>query len=711
MPKIRNITVHVTDGDGNALHEWGEQNLRGNKVSAYIESKAGMPFKVSIQPDLPYDHHTLPLQKRGSESGEWEDIDDTQVKMEEVEEDTNRSWTPHIKQRSSPQDHHKHHRSFSSGFVKHDKSHHVSPPPFSFLATLYLDGRKKPERRSVVYLDSQHEDFSQPDGRIQFKSRLVQLHDGRLEEKAWVFKELGIETVFNKIALRDSSKDVMEPEDQLVDAMGKSLIGDKELEVAEGRRKVGQIVVELHRITLGRPYYEPRYRASHRDGENEDVDMEGLTTDAAHTTGFDHRKTLKQQDIKVVHYYDYRLGEGPWAVVQFFYRSHEQLQKFNFNNFPVTSQKPSRDRRFIDKQMASVTPLSFTQAKTKLSSSSEEKEPSFEDRVNGGRHESAKSMPQYEFVGYRDPPSASSVKLQRVSNAKRKLSASALKEIDLEEIHERNCRDLCAPSAVVAVKEKLRRPSHGAFTVGPNRSSSSTSHSEGDGSPSVPNGSPAQYPLDPPTKECFNPLPDPCLSATKGVEVATFKTLSDASLRLSKEKESTQDSPLTPKSGVHDTNFRRLDYESEWDADDEKEDQPHREASPSGIGSQEDSDKENNVASTDNDDAGLHLELNRVSLGCKRRLGEGIEELDGRTLQEMEKGSSHISSEEKKQSSHHGQPAMESPGLSQQELSMVAQEKELAADSEEKKAKRVKPSNDKEATNGHGRYDDGISEG
>lgn len=54
---------------------------------------------------------------------------------------------------------------------------------------------------------------------------------------------------------------------------------------------------------------------------------------------------------------------------------------------------------------------------------------------------------------------------------------------------------------------------------------------------------------------------------------------------------------------------------------------------------------------------------------------------------------------------------MESPGLSQQELSMVAQEKELAADSEEKKAKRVKPSNDKEETNGHGRYDDGILEG
>lgn len=383
----------------------------------------------------------------------------------------------------------------------------------------------------------------------------------------------------------------------------------------------------------------------------------------------------------------------------------------------MTSQKPSRDRRFIDKQLANVTPLSFTQPKTKSSSSSKVKEPSFEDRVKGGFNDSAKSLPQYEFVGYRNPPSASSVKPRSVSNAKRKLSASALKEVELDEIDERHCRDLCAPSAVVAAKEKTRRPSHGTFAVGPNRSSSSPSHSEGDRSTSVPNGSPPQHPLDPPTKESFTTLPDPCLPGTKGPEVTTFKTLSDASLRQSKEKESTQDSSLTPTSGVHDTNFRGLDspdYESEWDADDEKEDQPNRATSPSVTGSHEDSDKENNIASPDKDDAGLHLELNRVSLGCKRRLGEGIEEaLDGQTLQKIEKGNSRsTSSEEKDQSSLNGHSATESPGLSQQELSIVAQqEKELPADSEEKKAKRVKPSNDAEEINGHGRHDDGVLEG
>ncbi|KAL8665128.1 MAG: hypothetical protein Q9202_002528 [Teloschistes flavicans] len=692
MPKIRGIAVHVTDGDGNALQEWGEQNLRGDKVSAYIESTTDMPFKVSIKPDLPYDHDIQTLQKKGSQREEWEDLDDTRVKMEKAEEGASRSSRSHMRQRETPQDYDKHHQDFCPDNFNQEESQHTSPPSFSLLATLLLDGRKKAERRSVVYLDSRHEDFNQPDGLIQFKSRLVQQHDGRLVEKAWVFKELGIETIFNKIGLRDGTRDTVEPDDQLVDAMGKSSIGYKDPEVTEERGKVGQIVVELHRITLGRPYYEPRYRASHLDGENEDVDMEGLTNDAAHTTGFDHRKPLMQQEIKVVQYYDYMKGEGPWAIFQFFYRSHEQLQKFNFNNFPMTSQKPSRDRRFIDKQMASVTPLSFTQPKRKISQSIKGKEPSFEDRVNEDFPESAKSLHKYEFSGYRSPPSASSTRPRRVSNVKRKLSANALKESELEEVREQSCRDLCAPSAVVAVKEKSRHPSRAAYAIESVKSSSSASHSEDDRPRSVRKGSPVQDPIKSPKKECYKPSHDHCVSATKGSDSVTSKTLSDVSILLSKEKEQTQKSSLTPKSVVNDTNFRRLEYESEWDADDEKEDLSHRPASPLGDGSQEGSDKEN-INSTDKDDAGLHLELNRVSLGTKRRLGEGIEELDGGAVKENGTGTSRTSSPGKEQSSPNSQPVTDSPRLSQQAPMKAAQENELSADFAENKAKRVKPSN------------------
>ncbi|KAL8694694.1 MAG: hypothetical protein Q9218_000705 [Villophora microphyllina] len=297
MPKIRGITVHVTDGSGNALQEWGEQSLRGSKISAYIKSTTDMPFKVSIQPDLPYIHDAQPLQKKGSQSEEWEDIEDTQVKMEDMrevsavqkmdlgEKEAYRSSRTRMRQLQTRQDNRKHHLPSSSSIIKHEDFNKPSPSSFSLLATLYLDGRKKPERRSVVYLDPDHEDFNQPDGRIQFKSRLVQRHDGLLEERAWVFKELGIETVFNKIGLLDDTKGLVEPDDQLVNAMGNSTIGNKDLEIIEEPGKVGQIVVELHRITLGRPYYEPQYRASHLDGENEDVDMEGLTNDTAHATG------------------------------------------------------------------------------------------------------------------------------------------------------------------------------------------------------------------------------------------------------------------------------------------------------------------------------------------------------------------------------------------------------------------------------------------
>lgn len=157
-------------------------------------------------------------------------------------------------------------------------------PPFSLLATLYVDGRKKPERKIIVWLDPASDDFNQPDGLVQFKSRLVQGRDGALEEKAWVFKEVGIETVFNKIALRDSDRSA-KPEDLIVDAMNASDLNHERFEGIEDRGKVGQIVVELERITVGKPFYQKRWRPRHREGDDEDVSMGGIDYDVAHKTG------------------------------------------------------------------------------------------------------------------------------------------------------------------------------------------------------------------------------------------------------------------------------------------------------------------------------------------------------------------------------------------------------------------------------------------
>ena len=58
MPSIRDISVHVTDGQDVQLEEWGVQHLRTrtkqDKVSAYIKATTGISFRILIEAKIPY---------------------------------------------------------------------------------------------------------------------------------------------------------------------------------------------------------------------------------------------------------------------------------------------------------------------------------------------------------------------------------------------------------------------------------------------------------------------------------------------------------------------------------------------------------------------------------------------------------------------------------------------------------------------------------
>lgn len=330
MPQLRDVTVHVTDVDGNDLEEWGVQNLRGNKVSAYIKSTTDMPFRVSIQPRIPYPDEQ-PLREDSRRGIKREVSDDVCIKQEDSENDMNalplssrqRALSMNIAKRLRVPagyiraDEHVDHRdlrhgkylAYTGSYTRDDSSYsqsrryrhrdeHPAPspsykrrkslgdtaPPFSFLATLYLDGRKKPERRIIVYLDPNDADFTHPSGEVKFRCRCVQAQDGSLKEQAWVFKDVGIETVFKKIALCDRTDDLQDSEDVLVNALNNSKLGGERVEATEERGTVGQIVVELERVWLGKKYNERDYRAKHYEGDKDDVDMDGASQDVAHTT-------------------------------------------------------------------------------------------------------------------------------------------------------------------------------------------------------------------------------------------------------------------------------------------------------------------------------------------------------------------------------------------------------------------------------------------
>lgn len=187
--------------------------------------------------------------------------------------------------------------------------------------------------------------------------------------------------------------------------------------------------------------------------------------------------------------------------------------------------------------------------------------------------------------------------------------------------------DQGASSAVVAVKEKMRSRQK-QFFIGARKSSSSSSSLSSPLS-SPPNDSSVQPPGNSPTAGFHNFPADPRLSAPKGSGLDIFKTLSDASLALTKAETEPGNDRLTPKSAIRNGDvYRVTSFSSDADADDEKDGESEEgswESDHSGDGGG--SDKENKASADDDDDAGLHEEFLKVSIGQKRQRGEGMEEL------------------------------------------------------------------------------------
>lgn len=143
MPHLRGITVHVTDSHGNDLQEWGVQYLRqhteGKRVSAYVESTTNVSFQVSVQPKIPF---TGQVHSSDTSRGENAIARKIPARLRAGSED-----------RSTDQDHERlSNKTLSSPVRPFTTPQSRSAPDFAFLASLYLDGRKKPERKIVSAL-------------------------------------------------------------------------------------------------------------------------------------------------------------------------------------------------------------------------------------------------------------------------------------------------------------------------------------------------------------------------------------------------------------------------------------------------------------------------------------------------------------------------------------------------------------------------------
>lgn len=149
----------------------------------------------------------------------------------------------------------------------------------------------------------------------------MQAKDGTTKEHAWVFRENAIENVFNGLSIaggQSKSKDC--DEDTIVEAMQSSGLRLNDAHESE-RSKVGQIIVEIRRVVLGRKFYDQHYRSKHREGKDEDIKMNEVKGDVTHATGLTYKSTIAPLPLRVVDYWDYKPEEGLWATFQFFYRS------------------------------------------------------------------------------------------------------------------------------------------------------------------------------------------------------------------------------------------------------------------------------------------------------------------------------------------------------------------------------------------------------
>ena len=270
MPHLRGITVHVTDSQGKNLQEWGVQYLRQHtetkRVSAYVQSTTDASFQISLQPEIPFIGHVPPPDTLGGENASTRKLHRHRKASSEDRRDhgelSSNTLSSPVRPSGTPQSHY--------------------APDFAFLAVLYLDGRKKPERKIIVYTDPADKDFNSPDGKVTFKHRWVQSANGEMIEHAWVFKEKAIETVFDRLMIEGSRTNVEDQDDDaLVKAMESSRFNAKWN--TEKESKIGQIVVELRRILLGEKRTEAKYRSHHQEGQEEDIDI-GVRPEI-HSTG------------------------------------------------------------------------------------------------------------------------------------------------------------------------------------------------------------------------------------------------------------------------------------------------------------------------------------------------------------------------------------------------------------------------------------------
>ncbi|OCL14619.1 hypothetical protein AOQ84DRAFT_384591 [Glonium stellatum] len=356
MPKFKGITVKVETQNGVELDEYGVRKMSSrNFCSSYIQAETDVSFQISLTPDIKFfkDYYealgirpsrkiTRPRRYRHQSRRPLPSDDDYMNELDESDEldewdykELNQIYTN-----------------------KRSKLPAKGPQEFHLLATIYIDGRVKYERQAIVYLDPSHHNVSRADGKVWVQARYSKANDGTIVEHKWVFKDVGIETMFDKLLLSGDVKEEnnKEDEDTIIEAMNS--LGTEERDGDKEEANAGVIKITLQRVTLGKEYKDEDFDTPYREDEDVDVDMADANK-VTHTT----RLTKGRGFYNVVPVITYKaLEESEYATFKFFYRSKDILRKFGFANFPQSPRLPPTTiaRGRLQETMSFMTPLSVS---------------------------------------------------------------------------------------------------------------------------------------------------------------------------------------------------------------------------------------------------------------------------------------------------------------------------------------------------------------
>lgn len=168
-------------------------------------------------------------------------------------------------------------------------------------------------------MDRNHPNFSISGGVLILKARTYRDDDGVLRECGWLFKEVGIENIFDQLIL--SSDDAEAVPAQKVDELSTLFqsFGGNGLHDPE-EPKVGQIEVTFERVILGKTTFDNDISSYMDDNRDADLDSTEVSKKLTHTAARDGGQKRVDKP-KTIWFEPLHSQQFAWATFRFYYRS------------------------------------------------------------------------------------------------------------------------------------------------------------------------------------------------------------------------------------------------------------------------------------------------------------------------------------------------------------------------------------------------------